>query len=58
MTTQLINNKRYSLTQYCGGENKVMYQITQEHIDNIGYVHLSKKDIENILLVIKIQEEK
>jgi hypothetical protein len=60
MSTQLINNKRFSLTEYCGGKNKVMYQITQTHVDNTGYVQLSEKDIENILAVIKIQhgEEK
>lgn len=65
MSTQLINNKRFSLTEYCGGKNKVMYQITQtyekpltdEWCHKFGYVQLSKKEILNIFITIKKKEE-
>ena len=57
MSTQLMNNKRFSLTEYCGGKNKVMYQITQKREDgSYHYVQVSKQDICDILHRI-IKEE-
>ena len=65
MSTQLIDNKRFSLVEYCGGKHKVMYQITQrynkpltdEWCHRFGYVQLSKQDIITILVGIIDSEQ-
>lgn len=65
MTTELIQNKKFTLTRFWAGK-EVQYQITQRYtsknedtwVRNIfGYVHLSKKDMVKILRKIEKDEK-
>ena len=71
MSTQIISEakkKGFTVTEFCAGKGKVKYQITQryEEDDNhtdewrhvVGYVQLSKKDLEFILKMIEKEEKK